>query len=249
MIKAVIIDDVPAMREVNSRYLKEFFPEVELAGCAGSVEQAKMLIVKESPQLVILDIELGANTSFDLLESLKPYDFKVVFVSGYDSYALKAIKFSAIEYILKPIVETEFKAAIEKAIDEINRDQVHHVQDQYLLDTIRKEMAPKKLVLKTTNSLHLINMQDILYCRSDNSYTTFFVDNGERIIVSKSLKDYEDLLKGHQFFRPHQSYLVNLNYVKKIDKADGGFVVMKNKKEIPVSVRQKKRMISLLEKL
>ena len=117
------------------------------------------------------------------------------------------------------------------------------------MDSFRKEIQSKKLVLKTIDSLHIIDISDILFCQSDNSYTTFYFENNERIVVSKSIKEYVELLKDYSFFRPHQSYLVNLNHVKKIDKTDGGFIIMKNKKEIPVSLRQKKQLISLLEQL
>ena len=249
MIKAVIIDDEPAMQDVNSRLLDEYFPEIILVGVANSVDSGVQLIKEQGPQLVLLDIELGAGTGFQVLQQLKPYSFKVVFITGYGSYALKAIKFSALDYILKPVNETEFQQAIQRAINEISNLDDQQQQTQYLLDTFRKEFNPKKLVLKTAESLHIIDINDILFCQSDNSYTTFFIENNEKIIVSKNLKEYEELLSNHYFFRPHQSFLVNLNHVKKIDKSDGGFIIMKNKKEIPVSVRQKKKLISLLENL
>lgn len=249
MIKAVIIDDEPAMQDVNRRLLNEYFPEIVLVGVANSVDSGVQLIKEQEPQLVLLDIELGAGTGFQVLQQLKPYSFRVVFITGYGSYALKAIKFSALDYILKPVNETEFQQAIQRAINEISNLDNQQQQTQYLLDTFRKEFNPKKLVLKTAESLHIIDINDILFCQSDNSYTTFFIENNEKIIVSKNLKEYEELLSNHYFFRPHQSFLVNLNHVKKIDKSDGGFIIMKNKKEIPVSVRQKKKLISLLENL
>ncbi len=249
MIKAVIIDDEPAMQDVNSRLLNEYFPEIVLVGVANSVDSGVQLIKEQEPQLVLLDIELGAGTGFQVLQQLKPYSFRVVFITGYGSYALKAIKFSALDYILKPVNETEFQQAIQRAINEISNLDNQQQQTQYLLDTFRKEFNPKKLVLKTAESLHIIDINDILFCQSDNSYTTFFIENNEKIIVSRNLKEYEELLSNHYFFRPHQSFLVNLNHVKKIDKSDGGFIIMKNKKEIPVSVRQKKKLISLIENL
>lgn len=249
MIKAVIIDDEPAMQDVNRRLLNEYFPEIVLVGVANSVDSGVQLIKEQEPQLVLLDIELGAGTGFQVLQQLKPYSFRVVFITGYGSYALKAIKFSALDYILKPVNETEFQQAIQRAINEISNLDNQQQQTQYLLDTFRKEFNPKKLVLKTAESLHIIDINDILFCQSDNSYTTFFIENNEKIIVSRNLKEYEELLSNHYFFRPHQSFLVNLNHVKKIDKSDGGFIIMKNKKEIPVSVRQKKKLISLIENL
>ncbi len=249
MIKTIIIDDEPAMQEINRRYLSEFFPEITLAGLACSVEGGVRLIQDEKPQLVLLDVELNEGTGFQILEQFKPYDFKVVFITGFDSYALKAIKFSALEYILKPVDETEFKQAIQKAINEINLKDNQQLQAQYLLDTIRKEMKPRKIVLKTTDSLHIVDVAEILFCQSDNSYTTFYLANNDKILVSRNLKEFEELLNDQGFFRPHQSFLVNLNHIKKIDKTDGGFIIMKNKKEIPVSVRQKKRLVFLLDNL
>jgi two-component system, LytTR family, response regulator len=249
MIKAVIIDDEPAMQQVNSLLMNEYFPEVTVAGIANSVESAVLLIKEQQPQLVLLDIELGSGTGFQVLQQLKPYSFKVVFITGFDSYALKAIKFSALDYILKPVNETEFQNAIQKAVDEINNQESQQLQTQHLLDTFKKEINPKKLVLKTAELLHIVDISDIHFCQSDNSYTTFFLENNEKIVVSKSIGEFEELLADFSFFRPHQSFLVNLNHVKKIDKSDGGFIVMKNKKEIPISIRQKKKLISLLENL
>jgi len=249
MIKAVIIDDEPAMQDVNRMLLYEYFPEIELSGIAGSVESAVQLIREHKPQLVLLDIELGSGTGFQVLQQVKPYTFKVVFISGYDKYALKAIKFSALDYILKPVNETEFQNAIQKAVNEINNHENQQEQTLHLLESLKKESKPGKLVLKTANSIHIIDIEDILFCNSDNSYTTFYLENNEKIMVSRSIREYEELLGDFSFFRPHQSFLVNLNHVRKIDKSDGGFVIMKNKKEIPVSLRQKKKLISLLEKL
>lgn len=249
MIKTVVIDDEPAMQDVNCRLLNEYFPEIYLAGIANSVETGIQLIKRENPQLVLLDVELGCGNGFQILQQLKPYSFQVIFITGFDSYALKAIKFSALDYILKPVNETEFRQAVQQAIGEINRDQNQQLQAGVLFDSLQKENQGKKLVLKTIDSLHIVDASDILYCRSDNSYTTFHLAGDEKIMVSKSIREYEELLSGYGFFRPHQSFLVNLDHVKKIDKSDGGFIIMKNKKEIPVSLRQKKKLIQMLENL
>lgn len=249
MIKVVVIDDEPAMQEINSRLLNEYFPGVKLAGIGNSVASGVELIKKEKPHLVLLDVELNEGTGFQILQQVKPYSFKVVFITGYDTYALKAIKFSALDYILKPVNEIEFQQAIQHAIDEINESENQQLQTGVLFESLQNENQGKKLVLKTMDSLHIVDASDILFCRSDNSYTTFHLADNEKIMVSRSIREYEELLSGHGFFRPHQSFLVNLNHVKKIDKSDGGFIIMKNKKEIPVSIRQKKRLIQMLENL
>ncbi|MDA3943454.1 MAG: LytTR family DNA-binding domain-containing protein [Bacteroidetes bacterium] len=249
MIKAVIIDDEPAMQEVNSRLLNEYFPEIKILGTADSVETGIRLIQNVEPDLVLLDIEIKGGSGFQILQQLRPYTFKVFFITAFGNYAIKAIKFSAHDYIMKPVNETEFQQAIEQTLADINKNTNNQIQANILMDTYRKEMQSKKLVLKTIDSLHIVDIRDIIFCQSDNSYTTFYLDNNEKIVVSKSIKEYVELLQDYSFFRPHQSFLVNLNHVKKIDKSDGGFIIMKNKKEIPISLRQKKQFISLLEQL
>jgi len=249
MIKAVIIDDEPAMQEINSRLLTEYFPEISQVGTATSVESGVDLIEKKIPDLVLLDIELTDGSSFQLLQKLRPYNFKVVFITGFNSFAIRAIKFSATDYILKPVNETEFQQAIQRAVELIKKNENTQPQVNVLMDSMNKEVQHKKLVLRTSDSMHIIDICNIYFCKSDNSYTTFYFEGGEKILVSKSLKDYQGLLTGHGFFRPHQSFLVNLNHIKKVDKTDGGFIIMKNRKEIPVSSRQMKNLVALLEQL
>ena len=249
MIKAIIIDDDTAMQAVNSRLLSEYFPEIELAGTANSIKSGIELIRAENPDLVLLDIELSDGTGFQLLQKLQPYNFKVVFITGFDSFGIKAIKFSALDYILKPVNETEFQQAIQRAVKLIEKNESALPQLEVLMESFKQEMHSKKIVLRTADTMHIIDISDICFCKSDNSYTTFYFEDDEPILVSKGLKEYESLLSGHGFFRPHQSYLVNLNHVKKVDKSDGGFIIMKNKKEIPVSMRQMKNLVGLLEQL
>lgn len=248
MIKAVIIDDEPAMQEINSCLLSEYFPEITLLGTANSIKTGIQLIKKQNPDLVLLDIELTDGSSFQLLQKLRPYSFKVVFITGFDSFAIRAIKFSATDYILKPVNETEFQQAIQRAVQLIEKKEDTEPQANILMESVKNE-AHKKLVLRTSDSMHIVDVNDIFFCKSDNSYTTFYFEGGEKIMVSKSLKDYEGLLSEYEFFRPHQSFLVNLNHVKKVDKTDGGFIIMKNKKEIPVSSRQMKNLVGMLDKL
>ena len=235
------------MLEVNSSLLSEYFPDIKLVGTAHSVATGLDVIRKQNPDLVLLDIELNNEKGFQILQELKPYSFKVVFITGHDSFAIKAIKFSALDYILKPVNETEFQQAIQGAVELIETNESSQTQVDVLMDSFRKEMQTKKLVLRTSDSLHIVDISDIYFCKSDNSYTTFYLNGDEKIVVSKSLKDYEVLLTEFGFFRSHQSFLVNLNHVKKVDKSDGGFIIMKNNKEIPVSLRQMKNLIALLE--
>jgi len=249
MIKVVIVDDDPGNRTLNRRLLNEYFPGISVVAEADSVNTAIAALKKHKPDLVLLDIEIKGGSGFQVLQQLKPYSFKVVFITAFDNFAIKAIKFSAMDYILKPVNEVEFQQAIQNVLHSIDSTENIRKQNDYLLEYYKKETQLGKIILRTNDAIHVVDMTDIMYCRSDNTYTSFHLQSDEVILVSKNLKEYVDLLKDYGFFRPHQSYLVNLNFVKKVDKGDGGFLVLKNGKEIPVSSRQKKRIIELLENL
>jgi two-component system LytT family response regulator len=215
MTKVVIIDDEPAMRAYSRQLLSDYFPEVRVVAEADSVDSAVRVLQKEKPNLVLLDIEIKGGTGFQVLQKLKPYRCKVIFITAFDNFAIKAIKFSALDYILKPVNETEFQLAVQNALNTLDKEENTQTQNEYLLEYYKKETQIGKLILRTTHALHVVNIKDILYCRSDNSYTSFFLRSGDEIVVSKGLKDYVDLLQEYGFFRPHQSYLVNLEQVTK----------------------------------
>ncbi len=248
-IKAVIVDDNKEHRRVNSQLLEKYFPEIQVVAQADSVSTAVKKIKEYNPNLVLLDIEIKGGTGFDVLQQLKPYNFKFIFITAFNSFAIKAFKFSAMDYILKPVNDIEFQQAINSVLESLNSEEINIKQNNYLLEYYKKETQLGKIILRTSQALHVVDLTEIIYCKSDNVYTTFFLTTGEEIIVSKSLKEYVELLTEYGFFRVHQSYLVNLNYIKKVDKTDGGFVVMINRKEIPVSSRQRKKLIQILEKL
>jgi len=249
MIKAAIIDDNPGIRATNKQLLAEYFIEVELVGEADSVESGYELIRETHPHLVLLDIELNGGTGFQLLQKLKPYTFKVIFITGHDQYALKAIKFHAIDYILKPVNATEFQEAVQSTLELIKANFPTNGQNEHFLQNINQNSGPNKIMLRTSTALHLVNIPDILFCKNDNSYTTFYLTTGENIMVSKGIVFYDEILAESGFFRPHQSYLVNLNHIRRVDKADGGFVILDSDDEIPVSQRRKKALMQLLDNL
>ncbi len=249
MIKAVIIDDNPEIRSINRHLLSEYFLEIELLGEAGSVEDAYRLISETRPDLVLLDIEIEGGTAFQLLQKLMPYTFRIIFITAHDHYALKAIKFRAIDYILKPVNATEFQQAVQNTLDLIKNDRGSDKQNEQFLQNFNAPGSPAKIVLRTQNALHLVNVTDILYCKNDNSYTTFFLTTGENIMVSKGIVFYEEILTESGFFRPHQSFLVNLFHISRVDKNDGGFVVLDTHDEIPISLRRKKALLQRLDHL
>lgn len=245
MIKAIIIDDEPDIRDMHRMMLEDNFPEVEIVGESGEVNQGIELIQSKQPQIVLLDIEIEGGTGFNILQQCKPYDFKVIFITAFDKYGIKAIKFSAFDYILKPVNEFEFTNAVQNAINSINTEGTT-IQYQTLLDSYYKRTPFNRVVLRTASTMYLTNIEEIFYCQSDNSYTTFYIKDKQPVTVSRNIKEYSEMFEEYNFVRPHQSYLVNLQWIDKVDKTDGGFIVMQNGKEIPIATR---RMQGLMQKL
>jgi two-component system LytT family response regulator len=248
MIKAVIIDDDAQMRELNGRLLNDNFPDINIVGEADGVESGIELISLKQPDLVLLDIEIKGGTGFNVLQKVKPYNFKLIFITGFNDFAIKAFKFSAIDYILKPVNEFEFTQAVERALTQISSEDAEKQYDNFL-EHFEKKTQSRKIVLRTAEAMHLVDIANIMYCKSDNSYTTFIMDNANDIIVSRAMKEYAPLLDEFGFVRPHQSFLVNVKFINKIDKSDGGFVILNNGKEIPVSARRKQALFVALEQI
>lgn len=247
MIKAIIVDDESCFREMIQFLLTDYFPEIKVIAQADNVEEAVQLINENKPELVFLDIEIKGGTGFHVLQKLKNRNFKLIFITAFNDFAIQAFKFSAIDYILKPINEFEFKAGVERAVLEMQKEVTSVPVD--LLLNISQQKADKKLVLRTAQEIHIVNVSEIVRCEADNVYTTFYLDSGEKIIVSKGLAEYVDLLESYGFLRPHQSHLINFNFVKKLDKSDGGFIILKNDSVIPISTRRKQAIMEALNKL
>lgn len=248
MIKAIIIEDEPDLREINRNLLQSNFNDIEIVGETDSVDGGVELIQKEKPDLVLMDIEIKGGTGFNILQNVKPYNFKLVVITAYNQFAIKAIKFSAIDYILKPVNEFEFVNAIENALKMIEHSQLEQ-QMMNFISLYEKKAQAKKIVLRTSEAMHIIDIADIEFCKSDNTYTIFYLAGGEKIMVSKPIKEYAEILEECNFFRPHQSFLINLNAVSRIDKSDGGFVILKNGSEIPISSRRKQMINDMLNHL
>ena len=245
MLKAVIVEDQEQIRKINRELLQSNFPDIDIAGEADGVEAAVELIKRVSPDLVLLDIEINGGPGFQVLQKVKPYTFMVIFITAFDDFAIKAIKFSALDYILKPVNETEFCAAIENAIQSFERCKTP-LQVESLLTMVHNTSQPKKIVLRTQESVFFVDINHILYCESDNSYTTFHLEGEKQILVSRGLKEFEQMLEPCHFFRSHHGFLVNLNKVARVDKSEGGSVILQNGKSIPVSFRRK---LALMEAL
>lgn len=246
MIKAVIVDDIENSRITLADDLKNYCKDIFIVGEADSVANGIQLIKMTKPEIVFLDIELQDGTGFDILEKLDKIDFKIIFITGNDSYGIKAIKFSAIDYLLKPVDPDDLVLAIEKFKQTENRNDLKTNVD-YLLENI-KSIKPKfnRLALNSADKVNMTNIEDIIRCEAQSNYTMFYLKNGSHILVSKSLKEYENLLEEYSFIRVHHSHLINLNCLKEFIKTDGGYAIMIDNSSVPVSVRKREALLKEL---
>lgn len=246
MLKAVIIDDEPKARKAIANVLEKYCPNIAIAGYADSVKTGIDIIHEQKPDLVLLDIQLGNSTGFDLLKAIGTVNFKVIFITAYEKYAIRAFRFAAVDFILKPINPDELKEAIQKAEIMLNAENLN-VKLNILLSNREKET--KKIVLKTADSLIVANIQDILRCEADGNYTWVYFNNGKKNIISRSLKEFDEMLYEFGFFRVHNAHLINLTYLDRCEKTKGGNVYMKDNSEIPVAFARKQSLLKALELL
>jgi len=236
-IKTLIIDDETSIRnDLKAKLQNNFNHTVEISGEASSVANGITQIRVLKPDLVLLDIHLGDGTGFDILSAIDNKTFNVIFITGFDNNAIKAIKVGALDYILKPVDEDEFKEAIEKVIalksEENHLDKLIEVSQDFF-----EGVKEKRVILKTADAVYAVYEKDILYCRSEGNYTTFYTQQLEKIMISKPLKKVEELLSPELFIRCHQSYIVNKKHVVKYDK--NGVLIVHLDHKVPVSSRRK----------
>lgn len=237
MIRTVIIEDEPSIRKELEWYIKQE-PDFELLGMVADVQDAISFIQSVRPQLVLMDIQLTDGTAFDILNQLGDIDFHIIFITAYNHFAIKAIKYGALDYLLKPIVETELKAALQR-IRRLNSQALAQQQQQITVARSQKTEGDlnSHIVLNTMEYLQVLQLKDIIYCQSVGGYTNIFLASGKKVMISKPLKFYDEILPEKWFLRPHQSYLVNILCVDKFLKS--GLLILKDKTEIPVSGRRK----------
>jgi two-component system LytT family response regulator len=247
MLRAIVIDDIDAIRIKNIEVIKANCPNIAIIGQANSVESGVALIKQIIPDIVFLDVEMPDGTGFDLLQKLKPIQFKVIFITGYEDFAIRAFRFSAIDYLLKPLDPNDLVEAVNKAEESLNKE-VLELKLNTLFSNLERPKNLQKLVLKTAEKIYSVNIQDIVNCESDKNYTTFYFINAPKLVVSTTLKDYETLLKPFNFFRAHQSHLINMLYFDHFIKSDGGnTIVMKNKNKVPLATRKKEEFMALID--
>jgi two-component system LytT family response regulator len=247
MKKAIVIDDENRTRELIVKMINSFGFEIQAFQGGNNVESGIKSIEDNSPDIVFLDIQMPDGTGFDVIKGIKNKNFEVIFITAHEEFAIKAIKFSALDYILKPIDVEELKNAVEKAIKTIDKKK-----EESQFDALQHNINPnvkRRLVLKTQESVHVVELDTIIRCEADRNYTSFFLAGGKKILVSKTLKEYETLLTSHNFLRVQQSHLINLDYVDRYDKGNGGSVVMKDGSEVPLSPAKRDVFFKILENL
>lgn len=244
-IKTIIVDDEPGNVENLESLLKKHCPQVHVMATATQIWVAEQQIRTLKPDLLFLDIQMGNATGFDLLELLKERNFEVIFITAYDQYGIRAVKFSALDYLLKPVDIAELISAVQKAQKKIVQKQ-GSVQLNSLLDYLRqKDPKASKIALPQQQEIRFVPVMEIVRCEARNTYTYFFLNNGDNILVSKLLKEYDSLLAPCGFIRTHQSHLVNPAYVKSWLKEDGGSLLLEDGTKVPVS-RPKREKVKLL---
>jgi two-component system LytT family response regulator len=219
-----------------------------VVGEADGYKSGIALINNLKPQIVFLDIQMSDGSGFRLLEGFIDPEFQVVFTTAYDQYAIKAIRYSALDYLLKPIDPDELKSAVIKSVEKC-RSNPDPRPVKVLMENLQNQSEPKKIILSTSEGLHVIKVSDIIRCESDDYYTRFFFTDRNKLLLSKTLKDVEEMLNGLGFIRTHKSHLINISFIKSYLKNDGGYIVLSNGDQIPVSRRKKEVILNAIGRL
>jgi len=248
-IRTIIIEDEINARKALKNMLQFYCDEVEIIGETDKVAEGIQLIRESKPDLVILDVHLTDGTGFDVMEKTRSENFKVIFSTAYDEYALQAIKISALDYLLKPVKPNELRKAIQKAVDAIENDEMRDMQVEACINNVHSPAAHKKVILNTLESIHMVETGKIIRCEGSDNYTNVYIENKDRLLISKTLKEFEELLNPFGFFRVHQSHIINLHNVDLYDKKSGGMAVLNDGSKIPVSSRRKEGFLKALAAL
>ncbi len=249
MIKAVIVEDEKHSRETLNSLLTEFCEDIEVAGMASSVDEATALIRTSKPDVVFLDIELQPGTGFDVLSALEDLHFEIIFTTAFEQYAIKAIKFSSLDYLLKPISIEDLQEAVSKIKKNEDKNPYRQQLDILLSELSDQTKEDRKISLATSEGIEFVNVNSILYCEANGSYTNFYFKDGSKLMVSKHLKEYENLLPDQWFMRVHNSYLINLSEVKRFVKSEGGYILMNNDSNVSISPSKRDEFIQRMTSL
>ena len=247
MLTAIIIEDMSDALALLKKDVETRHPEIDIIATAQSVVEAAEVLRKNQPDILFLDTMLGDGTGFDILEIFPDLKSKIIFVTASDEYAIRAFKFAAIDYVLKPYAHEDLSLAIERAKEQI---QPNKERLRILKDTIAApDQKPDKISLHTLDQIIIVSLDDIIRCESDSNNTIFHLQDKRKIFVTKTLKYFAEMLKSYDFVRIHQSHLVNLQCISAYIKTDGGYLMLKNGENVPVSVRKKTEIIDILDRM
>jgi two-component system LytT family response regulator len=248
MIRTVLVDDEIDSIRVLQRLLEDYCPEVAIVGKADGVEIGVHVIQSTKPDLVFLDIEMTQGNAFDLLNQLQPVDFQVIFVTAFDNYAIRAFKYSAVDYLLKPIDIDDLRNALDRVTQKTQGKSLLNQMETLLYNVETFQLTQQKMAVPTLTGLVFIPIKDIMRFEAKGSYTTIFLNNSEQIIATRNIKEYEDLLPAAIFCRIHNSHIVNLHKIRKYHKGRGGYVIMEDGTNIEVASRRREEFLQRLLK-
>lgn len=245
---AVIVEDEKKARNFLKNLVEEECKEVEVAGEAENVSEAIEVINAHKPDIIFLDIQLGNERSFDILKSINYDEYKILFVTAYQQYAIDAFRFSAVDYLLKPIDPDLLIESVKRLIQKLDEESLKTNLDALVHNLSEDDRRSKKLVLNTMDMVHLVELNEIIWCKSEGNYTRFCLKDQPELMISKTLKEYDTQLSSYGFMRVHKSYLVNLDHLKAFSKKEGGFLIMSDDTKIPVAVRKKEEFMKVFER-
>ena len=247
MIKAILIDDIEQARITLKRDLQEYAPEIEVIGEASGVVEGAKLLQKTKPDIVFLDIQMQDGNGFDLLDLLPQIHFKIIFITASDAHAIKAFRYAAIDYLLKPVDPDELIQALQRFKEQQVDEQAKY---KLLKESLKSNHKPtERLALHSQDKIHIVAISEIVRCESSVNYTIFYFADNKEMVVTKTLKEFEDLLADQKFFRVHHSHLVNARYIREFVKSEGGHLIMQNGALVPVSTRKRAEVIKMLDEL
>lgn len=248
-INMLIVDDEHHNRVVLEKMIRQHIPGAGTISTAATVKDALALAETHQPSLVFLDIQMHGESGFDFLQQSGNYSFEVIFITAHDNYAIKAFRFNAVDYLLKPVVVSELKEAVDKAIRRIgNGPSAGQAQFSRLSQQVRQGNAlMENITIPTADGFRVLQVRDIIYCQASNNYTILHLSSGGRLISSQTLGHYDELLTGNKFFRPHRSYLINIARVVSYKKGEGGFIVMSNGDEVELARNHKAGFLQLFK--
>ncbi|MEI2750414.1 MAG: LytTR family DNA-binding domain-containing protein [Ferruginibacter sp.] len=239
MYKTIIVDDEPKNMRILKKLLQDYCPQISIIGEAGDVNAAHKIITELNPEIVLLDIEMPYGNAFDLLDKLMPVKFEVIFITAYNNYSIKAFRYSAVDYLLKPVDIRELQDATQKAINRITANRINEHVSLLLSNLKDNANSNPKIAVPTPEGYVFVHIEDIIRCESNGAYTYIYTVKKERVVASKNIKEYEEILPKTNFFRIHNSHLVNLNRILRYNKGRGGTVTMEDGTELEVASRRR----------